>query len=121
MQQEGCLLQAKERVLIRNQTTALIWTSCLQSHEKEMSAVWPLLVVLVMQLKLTELGGHTGTGHSAFSRSTEALMLIHHSLSGRSLFPGQSSGAVLLVPILFPSLGGLQWPIHSCTRPFIHP
>lgn len=27
-----------------------------------MSAVWPLLVVLVMQLKLTELGGHTGTG-----------------------------------------------------------
>ena len=40
MQQEGRPLQAKERVLIRNKTTALIWASHLQSHEKEMSAVW---------------------------------------------------------------------------------
>lgn len=40
MQQEGRPLQAKERVLIRNKTTALISTSHLQSHEKEMSAVW---------------------------------------------------------------------------------
>lgn len=60
-QQEGCPLQAKERVLIRNQTAALIWTSCLQSHKKCL-LFGPLLVVLVMQLKLTELGGHIGMG-----------------------------------------------------------
>ena len=112
-QQEGCPLQAKERVLIRNQTTALIWTSFLQSHEKEMSAVWPLLVVLVMQLKLTELGGHTGRGHSAFSRSTEALMLIHHSLSGGHCFQDRAQGQYSWFPFCFLPLG-------VCSGPFIH-
>ena len=120
-QQEGCPLQAKERVLIRNQTTALIWTSFLQSHEKEMSAVWPLLVVLVMQLKLTELGGHTGRGHSDFSRSTEALMLIHHSLSGGHCFQDRAQGQYSWFPFCFLPLGVCSGPfIHALIPSFIH-